>query len=478
MAIQPNTFPPPTGQKYLVIAHAMDGLGDISCAMKVAYVLHKRLEVPKEDILISTNRLEKARLLNNRQFTLLSDEDALETPSSNIFLQIAPSVDVRLITEFVGRGIRTLVINEYGLKTDSFSKTTYPWISFQNFGCHKGALGIQISNSLKRYGFEKPSGLNNLNEVDAVLKETILQGQTSQQFDLSHRLYLGYSSTIQASLSYIGAVCYLNQNNSKHIICIVPNLKTSSYDFKNLKSELESTVCATGVGSIEYISYALGTSVKTDQKTECSSASKKLTLIYGPINRQDLKRILMASEKEILVTGDQSFTESVSANKSWIYETRGHKTALAKEIQTIALQTGITEGLCYPAETMIPTLTYCSNMAQDWQTRGANGYALSTALNQHFITHFDCFSNLKNAITEAVSNPAYQPPVVLTTYPLTSNDLPFNMLMILNSQQIISLKINTETGISSVPGFEDSIFETTRIGFLSGQYLLKRLKKS
>jgi len=63
--------------------------------------------------------------------------------------------------------------------------------------------------------------------------------------------------------------------------------------------------------------------------------SRRLVVIMGFVNPKDMPYLWMASEKEVLVTGDQSLGEAIACNKSYVYECLEHKKSLLKDIKKI-----------------------------------------------------------------------------------------------------------------------------------------------
>lgn len=62
---------------------------------------------------------------------------------------------------------------------------------------------------------------------------------------------------------------------------------------------------------------------------------KTIRLIFGPVSHTDMKLLMRMAEKEMVCTGDQSLSETISCNKVFIYERLLHKTELAESIEQL-----------------------------------------------------------------------------------------------------------------------------------------------
>ena len=474
-----------SSDKYCVIyGHILDGLGDISTACKIAKWTTKQLNIPAEKVIIATNDHQKAEIINQKKFKILHYHEAENL--FPLFLQIVVPTSASCVKYLLSKGIPTLCLIEYGFSSEAKYYQNYNWIACHALGINKkkGELGICINEGLKKWGFS-PNSLNSSERLGYLYKVTpsllscIIGQLSAANFDALNRLYLGYVKSPMAALSFIKAILNLNQTDDKNLVMVLPgntehffnttliDLKTSSYlkDFQRFE--------------VVYYNHLDKTSTMLESIT-LNPIGKTLRIIKGNFYHADLKKILIASEKEMVVTGDQSLSEAISANKSWFYETRDHKRSFAVDLQSFSSHLIISNtGWTYDNHKALESI---------FLQRKANDYNLSTELNTKLI-QFNLTNSLKEVVNKILSSPHETVLSVNADKKITPSDLPLGKIVKLNGEQISDLEISTATMMSEVKGFENSIFETEYFGTLpkapktktdfskDSFYLIKRMKK-
>lgn len=470
------------GNYCLIYSHALDGLGDISAAFKIAKWANKHLSISKEKIVIATNDLEKAEILNNKNFKIIPYYEAENWAPP--FLQIIVPTSTSYIKHPLSKGIPTLCLSEYGFADEAKGYQNYNWIACLALGINvkKGQLGICIYNKLKERGFSSNSLFSSerikfLYKANPFLVKFLTQNKEAEQFDTSDRLYLGYVRETIAAQSFIKAVLSLNQTNAKNLVIVLPGNTVNEYA---ISSTLNTALQSKDIQDIQLEFYNHHNHTSTILKSYAlNSSGKTLRIITGSFYHADLKKILLASEKETVVTGDQSLSEAISANKNWFYETRDHKRTFAQDLQiSSSVPLVSSPGWKYD---------HHNQLVESFNSRMANNYSLCTKLNTQLI-ECDMTNPLKETVAKLLSS---RHDAVLSVSPdkkIIPADLPFGKIVKINSQQITDLKISTATMMTEVPGFENSIFEAVFFGTkakapksktdfsIDSTYLISRMK--
>ena len=464
----------PIDKNYLVIAHGLDGAGDISCAVKVATILNKRLLIPIERIEIATNKPELVEIFNKRSFKVLSYTEAIKL--DNVYLQIAVPAFLPVLAGFIARGIPTLLISEYGFESSEISiRFPHPWLSCHSFGLNaaESELGIMISPGLVKHGFSEKSllpceRLKHLEKLECKwLSNAILNGKSIIDFDQSCRLYQGYTSTYIGAWSYIGAICLLNQEDPKDLIFVMSGKSCNSENYlKRVQLDFKQFAASQKIKEMRFISEKSEVAVVEVNPSNGFS----VTIIHGLIEYRSLKKVILAAEKETITTGDQSLSEAISCNKSWLYEIRDHKRDLADALADIALDKDCDFTITVDFGAFF-RIEHCREMFKNFFDAKKNDYFSITSVNEEIINNFDAMKQLPSHIDELTSQAPSSPLLTFSEESPESYTIPFNQWVVLNLEQILALKIDVYTGKSSISKYQDSEFSTQNLGEL---YFLQR----
>ncbi len=445
-----------TEKKYLIIGHQVDNLGDIACAVKVANLIHRRFHVPQEQITITSNQPELVQFFNKYQFKVVSYQEALMRSEDDLL--IAAPASAPDAGRFLKLGKPIVCVNEYDYKTNR-SYDPYSWIHWASFGLGPNTIGILINRKLAKTGFVPdlsmtPERMQFLEKIDPVLKKGLLGERSMEEFSHSHALYVSYTSQANLKLAFIQAIVALNKDENKNLIFISPGTErrgiTPELLSKFLKNGSFSSISGVQLYCYIYSEKKFDSTFLIEQLDP--RGSKTLTVICGSFHHQDLKKLLAYSEKEMVATGDQSISEGISSNKSWLYEYLSHKKTFADQLNSRSFN--------QTQESLLLTSDTWSLMYETFNRRKVDQYQQMTKTNC-LLKDRDCTSTFAKLIEKALT-PSTAPALIhidSNKEPLTPENLPLETPVLIALSQICALNIDTSTLESSLPIFKGSVFK-------------------
>ncbi len=389
------------GQKVLVVVDEHNGLGDISCGIKCAKALIERSFIPKDQVIFLTSSVKKAALFDPDK-TL--DIRPLYSNSMNTQLVKIENVALQVIVPAVGdlypsthltRDVPTLAFSEYCGSPPLWDELGDPRFTSHPLGlsdskeAESPIIDPNIKKILRDMGMDvsMPLGIfidlnwRNLHEISnsQELKIQKLEELSDEaknivgsltRFDQGERLFFGYVSkqdvTLQkqffeAALEQVtqgkdSTFIFPNFNCENEIQKIAGDLGVKKLIIKEKTIETDSTVGmykaqkriehyqATGSFLEDEDEEERFISKIKEQNIDLQEQGSTITICSGSFNHQDLLVLLAASEKQVLITGDQSLTEAISANKIFFYENLKHKNKLADCVSTL-YQGALTQGI-------------------------------------------------------------------------------------------------------------------------------------
>lgn len=337
-----------SGKKIVVIGFGINGFGDFLCAQKICLYLHETLGVDLDCLALASNAHEQQKKVFAIQNLTLLDETAASIQKWNPHLQIfAPVVDDDIVTPRLAMDntVATVAIAEYGFDLPTYS-FPHKNLSAHAFGFRSWQLGYIPTPKLRVWAAKKASSspeerLKQLLDLPLPIQTAILGKQEAldsiSTFATSNKLYFAYAKNNTEIYSFITAVARMNTTlqDKRNLTFftlgsglmsptfIKSNLQgQASYHFENCFRMLKEN----GFSTINFVT------------PECPEASalytlspkhqKTITLICSPLTTHFVHHLMMASEEETLVTGDQSFSECLSAEKFPVYELFVHKRKL------------------------------------------------------------------------------------------------------------------------------------------------------
>lgn len=341
-----------TGKRIVVISFGVNGFGDFLCAQKICLYLHETLGVDLKHLALASNANEsQKKIFAVRDLTLL-DETVASITQWNPQLQIfAPVADDYLVTPrlSVGNKIATIAVAEYGFDLPTYS-VLHKNLSAHAFGFKASQLGYIPSPKLRTWAATKTDlspevRLKPLLELPPGIRTAILGSEDSlSSFVNRSKLYFAYAKNNSEIYSFVTAVARMNTKlkDKRNLTFFVLGSALMSPGF--IKANLKGNTCYHFDTCFRMLKEDGFSSIKLVDPTSRSAAipyilssehQKTITLVGYPLEAAFVHNLIMASEEETLVTGDQSFSECLSAEKFPIYEVFIHKLKLYQDFMAL-----------------------------------------------------------------------------------------------------------------------------------------------
>ncbi|HEY5234745.1 MAG TPA: hypothetical protein VIJ14_01095, partial [Rhabdochlamydiaceae bacterium] len=206
-------------------------------------------------------------------------------------------------------------------------------------GPAKPLVGMLVHEPLMRWAAQKEDRitcLRHLNDLPAEVRLAILQQNSIEDFARNSLLFGCYSSSDETNVRFLLSVAtefYQHLKTDQELCffffspCLAP--------FVDLLNRYQSILKELNISSIELNDLTDGSHrvIPLNQQSR-----RKIRCIFSPLQPSDATQIFMASEKEMQTTGDQSWSEGVSAKKHWIQDRRIHKAEYLKGILDLSEQ--------------------------------------------------------------------------------------------------------------------------------------------
>lgn len=316
----------------VVLSHQMSfwvqGLGDFICGLKTSLYFQNYLNVNKANLTFFNNANDYFRSILENTEVSVEKEDFFQIRLRRPDLQvIIPVVDLLVSRPYVAlNDVPTLAISEYGIKPDK-DLGYYKSVHAYSLGLSKKSLGIFIDPELREWSKSENAKdrsfcLKELEYVPSELSTAILGKEYSQsaidEFKENSKFYFCYASEQSEILSFIQAVMISDKSinvDNYTFYCMGDALDPKTLSIENFKrcSNLKEII------SFNYL--------KNDHivNLQINPAEKKtVRIITGKIAHGYVSRLHKASEKITLVTGNQSFSEAISAGKIVVFELLKH----------------------------------------------------------------------------------------------------------------------------------------------------------
>jgi hypothetical protein len=406
------------------------------------------MEVPLKNIFVVSNDIENCQLFNKYQLNI--EESKLKKiqqiiTESNIHIQVTTSTDRHTAKHKITGKIPVLALCEYDFDIQPATND----LICKSLGLGKESIGIMIDHSLKEWGFSEDANdpfkrLCQLKNVNPALQTAILGKKSFEQFIDTSSLYTSYARPFILS-EYVKNVVVENAKEKKKLVFVLP--KISLKDLEELKLN------KLGIKSLKVVKFNY--EGKAVESNKCiSGEGKKIKVVSGQINYHDMITLFKAAIPKVVVTGDQSLSEAISANLNFIYAAADHKRNLKRNLERLGHSTFEFE---------------------DYQTFRVPQIKNKdlTECNQNICSKYDYLPNFKNVLHE-IFNAKFETSISLVE--MGDNEefisaIEKDKTYIITNPQICKLEIQMSTCQSKLPQFSDSIFEYTS---LEQRYLLKR----
>lgn len=344
----------PSGTKnrrFLVLSLDRGGFGDFVFGLKSLDMIRRKF--PQAEVALVTDSPQRAALVNaNYKHTILQPKNI---KNQMPLIDIVPSIIefrpdfliVAPITNFnrtpLAKILETtphLFIREYGFTERFFPMQGDEYIS----GAGEKFQGMMIHSDLVKWAasedFSDPLiRLRNLQQLaDFRITRALLQAEYSEEsivnFSQQYELFLGYSQRPESKREFIISIAKMAYQHAK----IKKNLCFffMGHPNENLLALLEGhskELTELQIGRIEFSDPVQGGNkiIVLDP-----NKSKILRMVQAQLSSEDVIIMLKASEKETLTTGDQFWSETISANKRWIQEVLYYKSVALSSVVELA----------------------------------------------------------------------------------------------------------------------------------------------
>jgi len=445
-------------QKILFAVHPTGGLGDLGVAVKVRNLFVDRNFVTNEQVQIRSTKSSKCFNCYSFDIEPLTGKRGHRRiveliPVSNLALQVIASVSGYGEAYFHLRRkeVKTLALKEYGFDADPIIPALDSIYRSLPLGLSTGSIGIYIESDWEAQ-HQLKGREERMQRLDKVSPEAAkrIRGDLAQ-----FALYMGYSDDTDLRLGFVHAVLQLNTIDDT-VVFVLPCLEMS------VQKDLLQIGKRNGVGKV-IISNEEGEIIH-----DLNEKGRTVKYCVGDFDHSDLLFILQASEKETLVTGDQTVSEAISANKQFCYEARDYKQTFAGSMRRLFQS--------FRQETIHPNVrirewdnfeTYSDQMLKIFDP---NMQEIFSQFNRYVCINRNCIPIVEMNALEMIESTVKQKVVYLFDIGhFDPTKLEDNTVYILSLDQILLMEIIEKSGRSQLPELSGKHYET---GSLSGLHYL------
>lgn len=484
-------------KRIVVMTRGLGGMGDYMCARKICLYLHENLGLKLENIALGTRCDESLKKTLSAEGINVIDDKYESRQKWGADIQIfAPVADQWYVSDKLALGdVPSLAIAEYGFNKPDFIEKDYKNAHAYALGLNDTSMGILLHDELLSWSSKPKQVMERLQKLEAVpekLQKAILSQDYSEKaiktFAENSKLYFSYAHHESQILSFTQAVANMNHAlKDKSNLCFYfmgNDLNKPEY-WRN-KDEICEYLKGQGIGSIEYVSIDYP---KTNE-TITLGAGKTLKIVVGDLPPNHVKDMHMASEYETLATGDQSFSESISAGKLPAYETYTHKKELRDQFYE-ALPPIIKSSMEFYSDTRVYSFEdsklelklSANKLAQFYINRRTDKRIERAAQEaiESIKTNYNFGKRFENALTKLLDSTKGVKKIqsIKISLPeesrITGDEIPFDKLYLLEGKDICKMKIRFN-GVSELACFSDSLFSTKCVSTIPSYYVITRNK--
>jgi len=198
---------------------------------------------------------------------------------------------------------------------------TQPSLSARSAGFDVGEMGIFIEDEL-----QPPNDVGTVDKQllltdlqDEVLSTLLVPGEAEGNSNSKARaLYSGYAHSSQSF--FIDYVAAIECSRHRPIDIVIPNARTASDAYQAIFSDaLLERLKDAGIGCVTVVGNSASDVQDLERFSHELGVGKELRCVTRyPLPHADMRTLLRASESATMVSGDQSFSESVSARKEFV----------------------------------------------------------------------------------------------------------------------------------------------------------------
>ena len=370
----------------LVVARSYGGKGDISGAVKIWKYLNFSRPCDTVQVAIQEKDREKAALFGDlvKKYTIVLNYKKPDMrPDLAVDYPFNVAEELRQNFLFDAK-IPQIGIREYGFGSEPVLKATSPTLKIVSLGAGDNELGIMIDKELAAFYSDPQNAvslrrLSLLADVPEALSQAILGEPFSQNalqsFDTSTKLYFGYSqlpASKEAFVEIMAQISSLANENAQSLCFVFAGLELSVITGISMnlimgidatQKEVQETFALMGdSGKLDFTKWDFFKRIgklgfnEVELIWSPSKYTNSFTSKVVPVNEVKIPHqvrsiriickdsfdnsvfltLLKASEKETLVTGDQSPTEALSLGKIIVNEYLPHKMSFMRDLAMVA----------------------------------------------------------------------------------------------------------------------------------------------
>jgi len=311
-----------------------DGLGDLMFAIRTVEVLKSKLPSDIEVCLYPISRYEEESLNSLHEIPSYEKLDTLfqKAASKRPLLILHGPITSKEVPIKESETVKILNMSEYSCRRGKDIAGEQIAV-----GPGKGELGIYCDEFLyKNMCQPETEGVDTDRLKIALLKDTALQELLFGNPE--SKIYFGYSSNGCKVLEFtLDTITSQREKKENLDICIV-HRETSFFDRLSRNIFNLSYLQEKGISSLEIWKPGNSSNYEKTLTLENKDVDGKTVRIFLPkrLNHDDFINMLIASQPHVLVTGDQSLTEAISAGKIIWYDVPGHKGMLNRNLIRLA----------------------------------------------------------------------------------------------------------------------------------------------
>ncbi|MFT5319612.1 MAG: hypothetical protein ACI8RA_002893, partial [Chlamydiales bacterium] len=169
------------------------------------------------------------------------------------------------------------------------------------------------------------------------VKDCIFAGKSVDAYQGENKMFFGYAHSAGAMNHFLHTIVADQLEDTANIDMLLPWRTEDSYEAKKSPCKLElDFLREKGIGRVEIVSLKNASCVSSEIPLQ--EGGKTLRIINAfPLINEDFKTLLRASEAEVLITGDQSWSDAASIpTKRIIYEKMDWKHGFHSSVLDIA----------------------------------------------------------------------------------------------------------------------------------------------
>lgn len=363
--------------RLLIMGHILSGYGDISATVKLLEVIKKY--APLENLALAFSGgarsyeklkpffelLDRVKIISFSYSDDCYDEIERFNPSAAVLFngRFLINRTYEMIIEHSKKTpirIPAINFNEYNNYFDEFKDNPNATLELigvsYSLGIHstrfnpnpsKFCLGIFQDQNLLEY-YQDPNSKNSslrlkkyTTALNPNLYQAVIGDGTVESFDKKTSLYFGYANSYYKTnfqIAFIGSAVLQTRASQKNIVIILPGLfevnSISNSFFKFIQNE--NFISFKNVLWDEMTSQKkINIKQKFDNCSDNKEMNRRMTILSGHFSHQHFKDLMLASEREVLCTGDQSLGEALTAGKKIYFEAPSHKLNLSNSLSDL-----------------------------------------------------------------------------------------------------------------------------------------------